>query len=34
LAALCTAGIGMGATTGHIEDSAKKTTLSVSILTQ
>ncbi len=34
LGALCTAGIGMGATTGHIEDSAKKTTLTIGVLTQ
>lgn len=34
LGLLCMAGITMGATTGHIEDSAKKTTLSVSVLTQ
>lgn len=34
LGALCTAGIAMGATTGHIEDSAKKTTLTIGVLTQ
>jgi hypothetical protein len=34
MAAMCAAGMAMGATTGHIEDSAKKTTLSVSVLTQ
>lgn len=34
LGILCTAGIAMGATTGHIEDSAKKTTLTVTALTQ
>jgi hypothetical protein len=34
LGILCTAGIALGATTGHIEDSAKKTTLTVAALTQ
>ncbi len=34
LGLLCMAGITMGAATGHIEDSAKKTTLTISALTQ
>jgi hypothetical protein len=34
LGLLCMAGIAMGTTTGHLEDSAKKTTLSVQALTQ
>ena len=34
LGLLCTAGLAMGATTGHLEDSAKKTTLTVTALTQ
>jgi hypothetical protein len=34
LGLLCTAGIAMGATTGHLEDSAKKTTLTIGALTQ
>lgn len=34
LGLLCTAGIAMGGATGHIEDSAKKTTLTIGALTQ
>lgn len=31
---LCAAGIAMGGATGHMEDSAKKTTLTIGVLTQ
>lgn len=34
LGVLCAAGVGMGATTGHIEDSAKRATVTVGVLTQ
>ena len=34
LGVLLAAGIGMGATSGHIEDSAKRATVTVSVLTQ